>query len=224
MNDEESIGSDVKATFDQIAEDFDRTRIEPWKECVEYAKSMRTGSIVLDMGCGNGRNCIFLAENHRVIGVDISREMLLFARRNVEKRGLSTKCDFLQSDVAKLPIRDSVADETFCIATLHHIPTVESRLKVVMELKRTLKTGGRALISVWAFDQPRFENILKEHLKGSENFGDTYVEWNRSDGRKFKRFYHLFLGEELKELALKAGLRVNEHYKSNDNYYAVVEK
>ncbi|MCK5548475.1 MAG: methyltransferase domain-containing protein [Thermoplasmata archaeon] len=220
----EGTGPDVKTTFDDIAEDFDRTRYKPWEECIDFARTISPGSIILDVGCGNGRNCILLAKEHRVIGLDISHKMLLLARRNVGNKGLDHNCDFVQSDVVEHPVKDSSADVVFYIATLHHIPTERGRLNSLRELKRTLRKGGRALISVWAFDQPRFQELLDEHLREKENFGDVSVDWKRKDGRTFKRFYHLFYGEELKELALKAGLTVVDHFKSNDNYYAVVEK
>jgi len=214
----------VKTTFDEIAEDFDKTRYKPWPECIEFAKTIPANSLVLDIGCGNGRNCVFLAESNRVIGLDMAQKMLLLARRNVEKENRSRNCYFIQSDVINLPVKESSADVIYYIATLHHIPTIEERLKSLFELKRALKKGGSALISVWAFDQPKFQDLLDEHFRKKENFGDVYLGWKRKDGRRFKRYYHLFYGEELKELALQAGLKVKEHYKSSNNYYAVVEK
>jgi len=218
-----SLKLDLKSTFDEIAEDFDRTRSKPWKECIEFAKTIPKDSIVLDIGCGNGRNMILFSENKRVIGLDISRNMVQTAKKNLMKKNLSHKCDLLQSDAVHLPIKESSIDVILYIATLHHISTADERLRSLLELKRTLRKGGRALISVWAFDQPKFEELLKEHLKKKEGFGDVDVEWKGSDGRTFKRFYHLFYGEELKDLALKAELTIKEYYKSNNNYYAVVD-
>lgn len=211
-------------TFDEIAEDFDRTRYKPWPECIEFGKSIPDDSLVLDIGCGNGRNCIFLAEKHRVVGLDISQKMVGIARRNMAGKGLERKCDFVQSDVANLPVGDSTFDSVLYIATLHHLHTKDQRLKSLEELRRVMKEDARALISVWAFDQPRFQDVLDEHLEKQKNFGDVYVEWKRPDGTVFNRFYHLFYKDELRELTERADLGVIKHFKASDNYFAVVEK
>lgn len=211
-------------TFDEIAEDFDRTRYKPWPECVEFGRTIPGDSLVLDIGCGNGRNSIFLAERHRVVGLDISRKMIDIARRNLAGKGLGGKCEFVQSDITTIPLRDSTFDSILHIATLHHIPTESQRLKSLEELGRVMKEDARGLISVWAFDQPRFQKILEEHLEKKKDFGDIHVEWKKPDGTVFNRFYHLFYKEELKDLAERAGLKVDRHFKASDNYFAVVEK
>ena len=211
-------------TFDEIAEDFDRTRYKPWPECVEFGGTIPEDSLVLDIGCGNGRNCIFLAEKHRVVGLDISHAMAGIARKNLAGKGFGEECEFIQSDAANLPFMDSTFDSVLYIATLHHLHTEEQRLKSLEEVRRVMKGNARALISVWAFDQPRFQKVLEEHLEKGKDFGDVHVEWKRPDGTVFNRFYHLFCGDELKELAERAGLKVNKHFKASDNYFAVVEK
>jgi tRNA (uracil-5-)-methyltransferase TRM9 len=219
-----SIKLELKDVFDEIAEDFDRTRGQPWKECIEFEKTLSRDSLVLDLGCGNGRNCVFLARNHRVVGLDISTSMLLMAKKNIEKNGFGSKCMLMQSDAIELPLKDASIEVVYYIATLHHIPSIGDRLKSLVELRRILKEGGRALISVWAFDQPKFQELLDEHLEKKERFGDVYIEWKSLNGRTFKRFYHLFYGNELKDLVQKADLELKEHAKSNDNYYAIAEK
>jgi ubiquinone/menaquinone biosynthesis C-methylase UbiE len=211
-------------TFDEIAEDFDRTRYKPWPQCVEFGRTIPEDSLVLDLGCGNGRNTTFLAEKQRVIGLDISHKMVDIARRNLVGKGLGDKCEFIQCDVTDIPLRDSTFDSVLYIATLHHIPTEAQRLKSLEELRRVMKEGSRALISVWAFDQPRFQKLLEEHLKKGENFGDIHVEWKRPDGTVFNRFYHLFYRDELKKLAEGAELKVDKYFKASDNYFAIVER
>jgi ubiquinone/menaquinone biosynthesis C-methylase UbiE len=210
-------------TFDEIAEDFDRTRYKPWPECVEFGGTIPEDSLVLDIGCGNGRNAIFLAERHRIVGIDISHKMVGIARKNLAAKGLGGKCELIQSDVTKIPLRDSTFDSVLYIATLHHIPTEAQRLKSLVELRRVMKENARALISVWAFDQPRFQKVLDEHLEKKKDFGDIQVEWKRPDGTVFNRFYHLFYRDELRNLAERAGLKVYRHFKASDNYFAVVK-
>ena len=214
----------VEETFDDISADFDRTRYKPWSECVRFERTLERGMLVLDIGCGNGRNAIFLAERHRVIGLDISQNMLAMARKNVALKRVGNRIELVRSDAVSIPLKDSCIDVGFYIAALHHVARAEERLECMKELRRVMKEGGRALVTVWAFDQPKFQLLLGQHMKCKKDFGNVEVPWKLRDGRKVKRFYHLFYGNELKELALDAGFEVLDYSKSNDNYHAVVKK
>jgi alkylated DNA repair protein alkB family protein 8 len=48
-----------------------------------------------------------------------------------------------------------------CIAVLHHISTVERRITMLSELARTLRCGGRALVTVWASQQEQPGKLAK---------------------------------------------------------------
>ena len=214
----------IRETFDGIAEDFDRTRTKAWPECIRVAETIPSGSMLLDLGCGNGRNMAFLARRHRVIGLDISRRMLALARRNVEKERVLENCAFIESDMHQLPIADSRADFVFFIAALHHVPSEEGRLRCMGEVRRVLRPDGRALVSVWALDQPKFERLMNEREAGKAGPGDVVLHWKRKDGKTFERLYHLFLGGELDRLVAASGLTVESSFKSNDNYYAIARR
>ncbi len=68
-------------TYDAIAEHFDITRYKPWPETIKFADKLEPGSVVLDMGCGNGRNLRFMvSKGMRVLGIDISTGQLELAR------------------------------------------------------------------------------------------------------------------------------------------------
>ncbi len=86
----------------------------------------------------------------------------------------------------------------------------------VQEIARILRPGGRALVTAWAAEQPRFERAL-----GSN--GDTWVPW-RAGGKEVLRFYHLFADNELPELVLRSGLRVERYFRSGENYAVVAER
>ena len=57
------------------------------------------------------------------------------------------------SDILSIPCRDEYFDYIICIAVLHHLSTEERRIKAINEIIRTLKTGGKALVTVWAKEQ-----------------------------------------------------------------------
>jgi ubiquinone/menaquinone biosynthesis C-methylase UbiE len=231
-------------TFNEIAEDFDPTRPKPWPESIEFIKSLPKHSRVIDLGCGNGRNSQYLAEHgFEVIGIDFSENMLKIATEKLRAFSSQTNIvppKFIQADITNLPLRTETVDASLFIATLHHITSKVGRLNTVKELYRCLKYGGKALISVWAFDQPRFQNILTNQKEQSDEtqtflknepqpvpggcFGDVYVPWTTKDGRIYKRFYHLFRDGELQDLLQETRFKVIEVYRVNDNYYAKIKK
>ncbi len=59
----------------------------------------------------------------------------------------------LYCDNLHLPFRDSSLDAVLSVAVIHHIVTVERRVRAIREIARTLKVGGRVMISVWAMEQ-----------------------------------------------------------------------
>jgi ubiquinone/menaquinone biosynthesis C-methylase UbiE len=105
---------------------------------------IKPGDIVLDLGCGPGLWTSALAEkvkpNGKVIGVDSTPELLNFAIKNLEKDPLKHLIEFKKSDFNEIPFRSDKFDFTFfgnCFAY------VEDHFKVIEEMKRTAKPGGR---------------------------------------------------------------------------------
>jgi ubiquinone/menaquinone biosynthesis C-methylase UbiE len=82
------------------------------------------GGKVLDIGTGSGRLAIELAKSKqadfKVVGLDISEDMLLQARENVRKSGVDDKIDFVVGTAAKLPFSDGAFDLVVSYASLHH--------------------------------------------------------------------------------------------------------
>ncbi|MCK4444672.1 MAG: class I SAM-dependent methyltransferase [Thermoplasmata archaeon] len=221
---EEDIRETVRQTFEAIAEHFDKTRYKPWPETVEYVESLPERSRVLDIGCGNGRNMILPRRlGHEVVGIDFSMNLLKIAQEKLEMRELDEETHLLGGDAAIMPLKDDTFDSALYIATLHHIPSEEDRLRSLKDLKRCLKPGGTALISVWALDQPKFEDLLEKKSE-DPNYADTFLPWTRSDGKVFQRFYHLFEKDELRGLVMRSGLEIENYFFSSDNYFARVIK
>lgn len=221
---EEDIRETVRQTFEAIAEHFDITRYKPWPETVEYVESLPEKSAVLDIGCGNGRNMILPSRlGHEAIGIDFSMNLLRIAKEKLNMRELAQRGHIVGGDAAFLPFKDDIFDAALYIATLHHIPSELDRLRSLEELKRTLKPGGTALVSVWALDQPKFEDLLEKKSE-DPNYADIFLPWTRSDGKVFQRYYHLFEKDELRDLISKSGLKIEKYFFSSDNYFARVMK
>jgi ubiquinone/menaquinone biosynthesis C-methylase UbiE len=102
----------------------------------------RTGSKILEVGCGLGFDAIALSRivgsSGRVVAVDMSLTMLKAAKSRA--RDLDIAIEFMLADAAKMGFDDGSFDCTRVDRTLQHIPDPG---KVLAEMARVTETGGR---------------------------------------------------------------------------------
>lgn len=108
---------------------------------------MREGETVLDLGSGPGLDCILAARrvgpSGRVIGVDMTPEMLERARRNAEVAGLAN-VEFRQGEIERLPVEDASVDVLLSNCVINLSP---DKPRVLAEAFRALRPGGRLMVS-----------------------------------------------------------------------------
>ena len=105
------------------------------------------GHTVLDLGSGAGLD-VFVArkivgEEGRVIGVDMTPEMIDKARQNAEKHGF-TNTEFVLGDIEDLPVDSESVDVTISNCVLNLVP---DKRKAFDEIYRVLKPGGHFTVS-----------------------------------------------------------------------------
>ncbi|XP_077396378.1 putative tRNA methyltransferase 9B isoform X2 [Festucalex cinctus] len=149
----------VHGVYDKIAPYFNDSRYKAWPKVRQFLLDQPPGSIVADVGCGNGKY-LDINEGAFKLGCDVCRPLVDFAG----SRGHEVQmCDGLH-----LPYRDGCFDAVLSIAVIHHLSTKERRIRAIREMARTLRAGGRVMICVWAMEQKR-RKFDKQ---------DIFVPWN----------------------------------------------
>ena len=111
----------------------------------------------LDIGTGTGRVLeVFGPRVGRGVGIDVSHEMLTYARANLEKAGLSN-CQVRQGDMYRLPFGDESMDAVVIHMVLHY---ADEPSAVIEEAARVLRRNGRLVVVDFA---PHNEEALREH-------------------------------------------------------------
>nr|XP_020495617.1 alkylated DNA repair protein alkB homolog 8 isoform X1 [Labrus bergylta] len=151
----------VHRVYDAIASHFSSTRHSPWPRVCHFLTSLPAGSVLADVGCGNGK---YLGVNPDVISVGCDRSSALV--HICAERGFQA----FVSDALSVPLRTASCDACISIAVIHHFSTQDRRLAAVRELVRLLKPGGRALIYVWAFEQ-EYKKQRSKYLKDQNKEG-----------------------------------------------------
>jgi tRNA (uracil-5-)-methyltransferase TRM9 len=186
----------TREVFDQIAPGWYnfRHRTIFGTELAALAQRWRSGRL-LNIGCAHGPDFLPFQKSFELHGVDLSLEMLKLARKYAKKYQFTVS--LAAADACQLPYADRSFDFAIAVATYHHLKDRQERHQALQELKRVLKPGGEAFITVWNRWQPRFWRHRKS----------VQVPW-RSGEKTFYRYYYLFSYHELEKLVKQAGFLI----------------
>jgi SAM-dependent methyltransferase len=102
-----------------------------------------SGLVALEYGCGPGRNIVkFSSRFSRIDGTDISPICVEKAKVNMEANGLPIPNLFVTLGDS-IPAQDSAYDVVFSVICLQHICVHDIRYKIMLDMFRVLKTGGK---------------------------------------------------------------------------------
>jgi ubiquinone/menaquinone biosynthesis C-methylase UbiE len=147
---------------------------------------------VLDLGCGAGRNAVFLAkEGFYVVGVDISSTALKMALQKVKEAKLQN-CSFVRQNFLKIPFLDSLFDAVVSCYSIENQPLPEIK-EALGEIRRVTTDRGLVLTTLHSTKHWRF-GLGKQISPG------TFLATETIGGRKVRFKTHFFDKEEVKRL------------------------
>jgi ubiquinone/menaquinone biosynthesis C-methylase UbiE len=207
-----SLNTDVKDTYNIISDEFSKTRYTVWDAVKLFLDDIKPNTVLADIGCGNGKNMLYRKDITN-IGMDICE--------NFVKICCERMLNVTHGSILNIPFDTNIADNTICIAVIHHLKTVEERILAISELIRITKPGGHIMIYVWCFEQ---DAKSKRQFKTQ----DEMVSFKNRDGEILSyRYYHLYIQGELeKEINMVNNYNfvIEKSFKDRNNYVCVIKK
>eukprot|EP00388_Colpodella_angusta_P002865 GDKJ01010116.1.p1 GENE.GDKJ01010116.1~~GDKJ01010116.1.p1 ORF type:complete len:257 (-),score=34.47 GDKJ01010116.1:49-819(-) len=221
----------VHDVYEDIAGHFSDTRHKPWPKVADFVAQFPCGSLIADIGCGNGKYLPCASPGVYMMGCDRSLNLCSISKQ----RGN----DVWTSDCISTPLRDNILDGVISIAVIHHLSTEAKRVSAMEDFIRLLRPGGKALIYVWALEQ-------NDGTVGARSFEhqDVFVPWCASskqaksskattaeqgaigdDMKRYLRYYHISKGDEVKKMAEQVrGAVVEDVYYDSNNWAIILKK
>ncbi|MGB7341113.1 MAG: class I SAM-dependent methyltransferase [Phototrophicaceae bacterium] len=218
--------------YDVTATEFDATRVRAWAGWEPLTDVLSAPLSVLDVGCGNGRFGIFLA-NHlegaiAYHGLDNNVALLNFAETALADYP-QLKVTMSQHDVITSPLPNTQADLVVLFGVLHHVPGYDNRQQFMRALADRVASGGLLVVAAWRFYE--YERFKARLVDWDNSFTvekhDYLLDWRRGD--RALRYCHYVDDDELAELIAASGLREVKRYRADGsdnrmNVYVVLQK
>lgn len=150
--DEMAIGRNAKISSSPIIDYEQKVR----SRMVISMLDVKPDEVILDAGCGNGRDLIPLCKKGcKCVGIDFSGKMIEEAQRELSKNGITT-AELEIGDVTNIRFPDGKFDKVFASEVLEHVPDYD---RAISEMARVLKPTGCLVIttpnrrSLYGFDR-----------------------------------------------------------------------
>jgi SAM-dependent methyltransferase len=156
------------------------------------AMALRPGERILDVGCGTGVHDRWLALRtagaNAIVAVDVNRYLLGEATAAARRAGLGERIEFREGNAEALPFPDDSFDVTLSVTVMEEVDAE----RMLAELRRVTRPGGRVGVIVRAIDMPAWVNLpLRPDLHAKANApspGAGVAERGCADASLYRRF------------------------------------
>lgn len=183
---------------------------------IKEALALPKGARVLDLGCGNGRHSLILAEDYQVTGIDLSSKLINLAQKQAERSNPPPL--FIQADMRRLPFANSSFDSAFNLFTSFGFYGKEKDSLIIKEVGRVLVPSARILLEVFLKDPTvrlpyayiwRIQNLTIQDIWSFEEETSllTVTRYGSDLTQALLRLY-LYSEDELTQMFSAASLKV----------------
>lgn len=183
----------------------------------------RRPALVLDLGCGTGRSLVYAhQQGHRVLGVDLSAEMLRCAHEKLTAQCKSdadrARVQWMQANMVELqPIESQSVDLALCLySSIGMVRGLANRANCMQHVQRVLKPGGRFVVHVhnrqnWWLTAMGRKLIWKDLIQACvdrqhHECGDRFYSYRNLPSM----FLHVFTKTELRRLLQQSGFQIEQ--------------
>jgi len=168
---------------------------------------------VLDLGCGTGRHCIYLAKNgFDVVGVDVSGSALRMASAWVRKERLRNVA-FMRGTMVNIPFDNIHFDAVISVSVIHHALKKDIE-KTIDEIYRVLKRNGILFTNLASVKDPRYGS-------GEEVEDGTFRILEAFEEKHFEELHHFFTKQEATKLLGRFTQAKIERLKEKPSYWKI---
>ena len=221
-----------KQFYETTAQEFDQTRGRAWNGWLKLRPYLNAPISVLDVGCGNGRFALYLAEElskHVTYhGIDNNAALLKYAAESFESIPNLT-ATFDERDIVQSPPDAGQYDLVVLFGVIHHIPGWDNRQQFVATLAERVKEGGLLCFAAWRFYE--YERFTKRLVEWDADMAvepnDYLLDWRR--GERALRYCHYVDDTEHNALVDATNMQELTRYRADGsddrmNMYSVLKK
>ncbi len=203
--------SGIASNYDRPAEVLSLFQYGRWHRFLLSKLDLPSGARVLDIATGTGAVALKVAQRPDacVIGVDITRPMLIQAQARATEAGLSRRLELAEATAEAVPFADGVFDAVILTYLLRYVSDVPSTLR---ELARVLRPGGVMLSLDFAVPGPMVYPLWRSYTSlllpaGGAVLSPSWIRVGAFLGKSIRRFYREWPEHRLTELWRECGFR-----------------